>query len=167
MAVNFTENLGEAMENLYKKGAFLTVKDGEKVNTMTISWGNIGFEWKKPIFTALVRKSRYTHEFMENAGEFTISIPSDKNLQQALAFCGTKSGRDVNKFEKCNLEITAGENVNTPVIANCGYIYECKVVYKQDMDLSLLSEEVVKASYPDDDDHTIYYGEIVACYKNK
>lgn len=167
MPVNFTADLGKAMENLYKKGAFLTVKDGEKINTMTISWGNIGFEWNKPIFTALVRKSRYTHDFLDNTNEFTISIPSDKSLQEALVFCGTKSGRDVDKFEKCRLVISEGKTVNTPVIANCGYIYECKVVYKQDMDLSKVSDGVKKSSYPDDDCHTIYYGEIVDCYKNK
>lgn len=167
MSVKFTENLEVAMENLHKKGAFLTVKDGEKVNTMTISWGNVGFEWKKPIFTALIRKSRYTHELIENSGEFTISIPLEMDLQEALAFCGTKSGRDVDKFEKCQLKVADSKNIDTPVIADCGFIYECKVVYKQDMDLSLLSDEIKKSSYPDDDYHTIYYGEIVACYRNK
>jgi flavin reductase (DIM6/NTAB) family NADH-FMN oxidoreductase RutF len=167
MAVKFTENLQEAMDNLHKKGAFLTVKDGEKVNTMTISWGNVGFEWNKPIFTALVRKSRYTHELIESSREFTVSIPSDGNLQETLAFCGTKSGRDVDKFEKCELKLEASKNVDTPVIAKCGFIYECRVVYKQDMDLSLLSEEIKRAAYPDEDYHTIYYGEIVACYNNK
>lgn len=39
MSVNFTLNLEEAMEHLYKKGAFLTGSIDDKVNTMTISWG--------------------------------------------------------------------------------------------------------------------------------
>lgn len=167
MTVKFTENLEKGMELLHKKGAFLTVKDGSRLNTMTISWGNVGFEWNKPIFTVLVRKSRYTHELIEKAGEFTISIPFDEELKESLAFCGTRSGRDVNKFEKSNLKLEDGKEVHTPVISNCGLIYECKIVYKQDMDLSRLSEEIKKASYPDDDYHTIYYGEIVASYINK
>lgn len=167
MSVKFTENLDKAMENLHKKGAFLTVKDKEKINTMTISWGNIGFEWNRPIFTTLVRKSRYTHDFLENTGEFTISIPSDESFQDTLVFCGTQSGKNVDKFEKCKLEVSEGKSVSVPVIANCGYVYECRVVYKQDMDISLLSEDIKKASYPDDDYHTIYYGEIIACYSNK
>lgn len=167
MTVNFTKNLDKVMERLYKKGAFLTARSGEKINTMTISWGNIGFEWKKPIFTVLVRKSRYTHEFIENSKEFTVSIPMDDKMESALMFCGTKSGRNVDKISQSGLKLEQGEIVKVPVIGNCGYIYECRVVYKQDMDLDLVDGNIMKSTYPDDDKHTIYYGEIVACYTNK
>ncbi len=34
-----------------KKGAFLTVKSGKAINTMTIGWANIGHVWRKPIMT--------------------------------------------------------------------------------------------------------------------
>ena len=53
--MKFYENLSVAMENLTKRGAFLTVKEGGKVNTMTISWGYVGFSWNKPFFVAMVR----------------------------------------------------------------------------------------------------------------
>lgn len=167
MAVNFIENMEIGMEHLHKKGAFLTVKADNKVNTMTISWGSIGFEWNKPIFTVLVRKSRYTHQFIEKSGEFTVSIPVDDSMKEALAFCGKESGRDVNKFEECNLKVEEGKEINVPVISECGLVYECRVVYKQDMDINLLDEEIKKAKYSDGDIHTIYYGEIVGCYLNK
>jgi len=32
-----------------KKGAFLTVKAGSDLNTMTIGWATIGIVWQKPI----------------------------------------------------------------------------------------------------------------------
>jgi hypothetical protein len=38
----------KAMEQI-KKGAFLTVKSGEALNTMTIGWATIGHVWRKPI----------------------------------------------------------------------------------------------------------------------
>lgn len=167
MTVKFTESLEKGMELLYKRGAFLTVKDGDILNTMTISWGNIGYEWNRPIFTALIRKSRYTHSLIENAREFTVSIPFGDEFKESLAFCGTRTGRDFNKFEKCDLKVDFGKKTKTPVIANCGLIYECKVVYKQDMNLGNMNAELIKACYPDDDCHTFYYGEIVACYTNK
>ena len=50
----FTDYLNEAMANLTEKGAFLTSADGDKVNTMTISWGNVGFEWRMLIFIAMI-----------------------------------------------------------------------------------------------------------------
>jgi hypothetical protein len=33
-----------------RPGAFLTVKSGEALNTMTIGWATIGYVWGKPIF---------------------------------------------------------------------------------------------------------------------
>jgi flavin reductase (DIM6/NTAB) family NADH-FMN oxidoreductase RutF len=131
---------------------------------MTISWGNIGFEWNKPIFTVLVRKSRYTYGLIEKSNEFTVSIPLSNNLKKELLYCGTKSGRDVDKFQQCNLKLEDGKSVGTPIIADCDIHYECKVVYKQAMNPELLDESIKKSSYRDGDYHTIYYGEIVNCY---
>lgn len=165
MSVNFTYKLEEAMNYLHRKGAFLTVKSDDKVNTMTISWGNIGFEWNRPIFTVLVRHSRYTHELIEDSNDFTISIPLDDNLKKELAYCGSKCGRDINKFKECNLTLEPSRIVSSPIISECKLHYECKIVYKQDMNPELLSEEVKKTSYASGDYHTIYYGEIVSCYE--
>lgn len=165
MSVNFTQKLEIAMNYLHKQGAFLTVKNGDIINTMTISWGNIGFEWNKPIFTVLVRKSRYTYELIENSNEFTVSIPLNSNLKKELAFYGSKSGRDINKYEQCPVILEAGKTISTPILGDCELHYECKIVYKQEMDPSLLSEEIKNSSYKNGDYHTIYYGEIVDYYE--
>lgn len=164
MKVKFTEHLEIGMEFLHTKGAFLTVKSGDKVNTMTISWGNIGFEWNRPIFTVLVRKSRYTYDFMEKSDNFTVSIPLSVDLKNALAICGSKSGRDIDKFKECNLTLEKSKAVETPIIGDCELHYECKIVYKQEMNPVLLSKDIVESSYKTDDYHTIYYGEIVETY---
>ncbi|MGH4119744.1 flavin reductase family protein [Clostridium sp.] len=164
MKVNFTENLEKGMRFLHTQGAFLTVKSGEKINTMTISWGNVGYEWNRPIFTVLVRKSRYTHDLIENSDDFTVSIPLSKDLKNALAVCGSKSGRDIDKFKECKLTPEDSRNVDTPIIGECELHYECKIVYKQDMNPKLLSKDVAESSYADGDYHTLYYGEIVATY---
>lgn len=162
--MNFTSNLEKSMENLHKNGAFLTCKVDSEINTMTISWGSIGFVWKKPMFTVLVRKSRHTHELIEKCKEFTVSIPFDGKMKNELAVCGSKSGREVNKIKECNLELKDGKNISTPVIKGCGAHYECKVVFKQDMCPNLLDENVDTAVYGTKDYHTVYYGEIVNCY---
>jgi len=164
MKVNFTEHLESGMEFLHTKGAFLTVKSGDKVNTMTISWGNIGFEWNRPIFMVLVRKSRYTYDLMEKSDNFTVSIPLSVDLKNALAICGSKSGRDIDKFKECNLTLEKSKAVDTPIIGDCKLHYECKIVYKQEMNPSLLSKDIVESSYKTGDYHTLYYGEIVETY---
>jgi len=59
-----------------KKGAFLTVKSSEAINTMNIGWARIGYIWRKPIIMVAVRLSRHTFSFIEAAEDFTASIHS-------------------------------------------------------------------------------------------
>jgi flavin reductase (DIM6/NTAB) family NADH-FMN oxidoreductase RutF len=164
MAVNFTQNLELAMENLHKRGAFLTVKNGDKVNTMTISWGSIGYEWARPTFTVMIRQSRYTHELIENSDEFTVSIPLSDELKNALAICGTKSGRDCDKMSEANISLREAKMTKTPVISGNSLHYECKIVFKQHMDSKCIHGDILNSSYKNGDLHTIYYGEILECY---
>lgn len=164
MSNYFTENLEEGMNHLHKNGAFLTVKAGDIVNTMTISWGSIGFQWRKPVFTILVKKSRYTHELIEKATEFTVSIPLSDKMKSQLAFCGTKSGRDINKFEAANLKLHDGKTIGTPIIGNCELHYECRILYKQEMNPEFVDETIKSSIYPDNIYHTMYFGEILDCY---
>ena len=37
----------------------------EHFNTMTASWGGIGWLWNKPVVFVFIRSERYTYEFME------------------------------------------------------------------------------------------------------
>ncbi|EYE89382.1 flavin reductase [Fervidicella metallireducens AeB] len=161
--IKFSEMSKELLEQL-QKGAFLTVKDGDKVNTMTIAWGSLGFMWYKPIFTAMVRYSRYTYELIEKAGEFTVSFPLNGQLKEELGFCGTKSGRDLDKIKECDLKIKAGDVVNTPVLDQCDLHLECKIVYKQPMDEKNVCQEIKDKAYPQGNYHVLYFGEIVKAY---
>lgn len=159
--VPYNRYIAEVNQQLTKGGLFLTSKS-EKVNAMTIGWGGITVFWGRPIFLVPVRKSRFSHGQIEATGEFTVSVPVGVDLSDALKFCGTKSGRDVDKFAACNLTAQPGRVVSVPVIGECPLHYECKVVYKQDMIPENLAQEIDKKFYPDY--HTFYFGEIVACY---
>jgi hypothetical protein len=44
----------EGVMKQIKEGAFLTVKAGEALNTMTIGWATLGFAWKKPMMMVIV-----------------------------------------------------------------------------------------------------------------
>lgn len=160
----FTDYLNEAMSNLTEKGAFLTSADGDKVNTMTISWGNVGFEWRMPIFVAMVRQTRFTKEFIDKSGEFTVTIPLDDSMKSSLAVCGSKSGRDIDKIKECSLELMQSEKVNVPFIkTDNSIVIECRVVYKNELDVQKMDDKV-KAFYNSDSIHTMYYGEILSIH---
>ncbi|ATW27089.1 flavin reductase family protein [Candidatus Formimonas warabiya] len=165
MEVDFIKGLEKALEHLPKQGAFLTVKDQDRINTMTIGWGSVGFMWQKPVFMALVRKSRYTYQLIDHADSFTVSIPYEKEMKKALTICGTISGRDRDKCKEAGISFIPSIAVGSPVIADCRQYYECKIVYKQEMNPEMLMPQIQKAMYADNDYHTLYFGEIVACYE--
>ncbi|MBW1644506.1 MAG: flavin reductase family protein [Deltaproteobacteria bacterium] len=146
-----------------KKGAFLTVKAGNDLNTMTIGWATIGIVWQKPIFMVAVRDSRYTFTIIEKADDFTVSVPSE-NMTDEIMFCGTKSGRDLNKFKECKLTIKDSQTIFSPIIDVPGFHFECKIVFKSAMDPAFLTDEYEKL-YPEKDYHTLYFGQILDCYE--
>ncbi len=155
-----------AEENLkrIRKGAFLTVKAGTSLNTMAIGWATFGLIWQKPILMVAVRLSRHTFGLMEKAEDFTVTVPTG-DMAKEIAFCGSKSGRDVDKFKMCNLETTNSSKVVSPIIKTSGQHYECKIVYKSAMDPVYLDRNLDTNLYPQKDYHTLYFGEILACYE--
>jgi flavin reductase (DIM6/NTAB) family NADH-FMN oxidoreductase RutF len=133
---------------------------------MTIGWATFGFIWQKPVMMVAVRSTRHTFGIIEKAQDFTVTIPSG-NMSKTTAFCGSTSGRDVDKFKKCNLETANGRNVASPIINVPGIHYECKIVYKSAMNPAHLDKNYDKVIYPKKDYHTLYFGEILACYETE
>lgn len=156
------------------QGVLLTTKAGDKVNTMSISWGTFGIEWGKLIFTAFVRENRFTRGQLDQNGEFTINIPVGDFNKSIIGFCGLKTGRDVDKIKEMGLTLVDGEKVSVPAVKELPLTLECKVIYTQKQDISVLSEEIQKNCYPQDvdssfsgsnkDSHIVYCGEIVNAY---
>lgn len=157
-----------------KAGVLLTTKAEDKVNTMTISWGTLGIEWNKPIFTVFVRENPFTKEQLDKNPQFTINIPVGEFDKRILGVCGTKSGRNVDKISELNLTLEESNNISVPGIKELPLTLECRVIYKQEQDKNAITEENKKFCYPQDVDssyhgankdfHTAYYGEIVGAY---
>ncbi len=153
------------MSQMSAGGLFLTTKT-KKLNTMVIGWGGVNVYFRIPIFIVPVRYSRYTHEQMEESQYFTVSVPRAGSLKHALAFCGSKSGRDFDKFTECNLTPLPGRLVDVPIVGECPLHYECEIMYKQHMVPENLNGTLDAEVYPDSDYHTFYFGKILSCYVN-
>ena len=159
---------GRIMEAIDEGILLTTAAQGEK-DTMVIGWGHIGVIWGKPVFVAYVRESRHTKSLVDKNGEFTVNTPLapvDKNI---IAVCGTKSGRDMDKFAELGLETEDGLTVSVPGIRQLPLTLECKVIYKQDQDSAALHPDVMARYYKpgtrnEGDYHTMYFGEITAAY---
>lgn len=147
------------------EGILLTTKAGGKLDTMTIGWGFLGWDWGLPIFEVLVRDTRYTKVLLDESGEFTINVPlPEENRKKIIGYCGTVSGRDHNKFQDMDLHTVPGEKVSAPAIAEFPITLECKVIYTQRQDTDRIPEESKKRYYPTGNYHTAYMGQIVSAY---
>lgn len=169
-AFDYAGDIAKAMN----PGILLTTKWNGQVNTMTIGWGLLGVEWGKPIFMALVRVSRHTREMLDQSGEFTVNIPVGGADKQILGFCGSRSGRNVDKIRELGLTLEEPETISVPGIRELPLTLECKVLYRQEQDLCAIPAPILERYYPADvdgsapgssrDQHIAYYGEIVNAY---
>ncbi|MBR4096456.1 MAG: flavin reductase [Oscillospiraceae bacterium] len=147
-------------DKISKEWFLLTSGDENSYNTMTASWGFTGFMWRKPLFTAVVRPTRYTYEFMEKNDLFTVSF-FDEKFRPALNFCGSYSGRDVDKAQKTGLDPLFIDG--TTAFEQAEMVLVCKKIYAQDMDLNCLADEI-KPINGNDPIHKQYIGEILKVY---
>jgi flavin reductase (DIM6/NTAB) family NADH-FMN oxidoreductase RutF len=163
--VDYVDCLQETIQ-AFKESRVLLVSQGKQgpPNAMAIGWGQVGIIWGKPIFTVLVRPSRYTYKLIEEAGDFTVNtIPPQ--LKDLVQYCGTTSGRNHDKFREKGLTAIPSSKIKTPLIKECIFHYECKIIYKNDLIPSALETSVILGFYPKSDFHRVYFGEILACQK--
>lgn len=149
--------------NRIEQGAFLVVRGNEETNVMTIGWGLIGFVWRRPVLMVAVRTSRYTHQLIEKADSFTVSVPS-ADMKKEINLCGSKSGRNLDKFKECGFSTEKSKTVGTPVLKVPGYHFECRIINKAPTDPKFLSPDLENI-YPAKDYHTLYFGEVLASYQ--
>ena len=94
-------------------------------NIVTVAWTGITCTQPPKTYISL-RKSRHSYHLIKESGCFVINLPTEA-LVRATDFCGVRSGRDMNKFEVCNLTPEAATNILCPMIAESPLSIECKV----------------------------------------
>ncbi len=99
-----------------------------------------------PMMAISVAPARFTHDLIAGSGEFVLAWPGE-DLAEATYVCGTRSGRDMDKFAQMKLTALPAQVVKAPLIAECAANLECRV-----------------AGRLTSGDHTIFVGEIVAAW---
>ena len=154
----------EILKVFGKQNALLTAGDKTACNIMTIGWAQMGTLWALPVCTVYVRPERYTYEFMESGDYFTVSVlPAE--AKRTMAFCGTKSGRDVDKIAECGLTVCYGAG-DAPFFDEAEWVLVCKKLYAQDMDAPfVVEEEPILPFYGKQGNwHRMYVGQVVEAY---
>ena len=144
----------------------VTAGDINNFNTMTASWGTIGILWNKPIAICFIRPHRYTYEFVEKYDCYTLSF-FDYQYREILDFCGTHSGRDIDKVAQTGLR-SVETSLGNITFEQSRLVLECRKIYTDTLKPeSFLIMDVAHKNYPSRDFHKFYIGEIISCYARK
>ncbi|MCQ5375395.1 MAG: flavin reductase family protein [Methanomassiliicoccales archaeon] len=127
--------------------ALVAVGDGVR-NIITVGIVH-AMSLKPPIVGIGVVPSRYSHKLLQKYEDFSVNIPG-KDLVKEVMYCGTKSGKDVDKFKETGLTPIKGKKISSPCIGECLVVMECK-----------------KSGSFDIGDRTWFFGEIVHAEASK
>lgn len=119
-----------------------------KANIMTAGWVGVVCS-NPPMISLAIRPSRYSYKLIKENGEFVINIPSS-NLLKVVDYCGTFSGRTIDKFKELSLTPLPAKIIQPPLIAECPVNIECKV-----------TRNIFLGS------HTLFIGEVITYHLNK
>lgn len=150
---NFFDTIG-------KEWMLITAGNEQEFNTMTASWGGIGFLWNKPVVFVFIRPQRYTFEFTEKNDYFTLSFLGEEN-RAIHKICGSLSGRTINKVKETGLlpETTELGNI---LFKQSRFSLECKKLYTTNLtEEQFVNNELISKWYPGKDFHKMYVAEIV------
>ncbi len=148
-----------------KEWLLVSAGNREQYNTMTASWGSIGYFFNMPVATIVIRPERYTFEFLERESHFTLSVLVEGH-RDALAILGTISGRDCDKITQTGLTPTFTES-GLPTFKEARLVLECRKIYGQMMNQeSFIDQSIFEKWYNEakGNPHKIFMGEIESCW---
>ena len=97
----------------------------EKANIITIGWCGVVSTRPARIYIS-VRPERHSHKLISESGEFVVNlVPSA--LAEVCDYCGTVTGRLVDKAAKTGLTLVQSAEVSCPTIDDSPLALECRV----------------------------------------
>lgn len=140
-------SLSDRISTFPMPAAVISVGLGEEANLITLAFvGKLCIN--PPIVAIGIQPVRHSYKLIEKHGEFVINYPS-KNQLKEMDYCGTRSGRNENKWEALGLTKEAGDIVKVPMIKEFPWNMECIV------------ENKIKLG-----SHVCYFGKVMAVHSD-
>ena len=133
----------------------------DRVNTMTASWGGMGVLWNKPVAFCFIRPQRYTYTLTEQSDHLSLSFLPEA-FRPALRLCGTKSGKDIDKFAAAGL--APAEEDGVPYVTEARLVLLCRKLYADDLKKACFVDPTLLSNYENGDFHRVYVVEIEKAY---
>jgi flavin reductase (DIM6/NTAB) family NADH-FMN oxidoreductase RutF len=123
----------------------VTAEERGRVNVMPAGWAMYASTSPR-LFAVAVNRNHLTTALIRETGEFVIAVPG-RGMEEVIRFCGSCSGREVNKVEACGIATQPSSTVAPPLVVGAAANLECK-----------LHHEAPSG------DHVVFFGEIVAAW---
>lgn len=120
---------------------------GSKDNIITLAMCHV-FSFKPLLLGVGIGHRRFSYGLFLKSRDFAVNIP-DKKMLKSVQICGSKSGRNVDKFEIAGLTREKADKIGSPLVAECPVNIEC-----------------VKVNQVEAGDHTWFIGEVVAARRD-
>ena len=144
----------DPFKKIGEEWALFGVSAKGEANAMTVSWGEAGVLWNKPIFTAFIRPTRFTYTLAEKTDMATLSFFPEE-YRRTLSYFGRVSGRDEDKLatlpHKTENGILTFDDAKLTLVG--------KKLYYTDIDPNNFIDNAIDMNY-DNDYHRVYYYEI-------
>ncbi|MHB1006199.1 MAG: flavin reductase family protein [Chloroflexota bacterium] len=121
----------------------VTAARGELLDATTVAW-TMPLSLDPLLIGVAVFPYHFAHELIGGGDEFAINVICEDILKQAR-FCGTVSGREVDKFKQTGLTPYEATEIRAPLIEECIGHLECGVVDRRTFG-----------------DHTLFVGQVLA-----
>jgi flavin reductase (DIM6/NTAB) family NADH-FMN oxidoreductase RutF len=102
------------------------VDDKGKPNIITIGASSICSS-NPPTVGIAVGTAQYSLRLIKRTGDFGVNLPRSDQVWQT-DFCGSRSGRDINKFEAVGFTVQQAVAIRSPLIEECPVSMECKLI---------------------------------------
>lgn len=148
-----------------KEWLLITAGDKNGFNTMTASWGSIGWLWNRPVAVVFIRPERYTHLLAEQSDHITLSfLGNGDEAREIYNLCGSKSGRDCDKIKESGLQPIETESGNI-AFTQSRLTLECRKLYKDSIKPECFIDNSISKWYGEKGGyHDVYVLEIVNAY---
>jgi flavin reductase (DIM6/NTAB) family NADH-FMN oxidoreductase RutF len=97
--------------------------EGGGPDIVTLAWAGTVCS-APPMLSVSVRPSRHSYGLLQRSHEFVVNVPRAAQARQ-VDLCGTRSGRDTDKFAACGFHAAPAARVRAPLIAECPINIEC------------------------------------------
>ena len=125
-----------------RQAVLVTASSSEKSNLASVEWITPVAD-KPPTLALSLANTSLTLDLICSSMDFVVAFPGEK-MRDAVALCGSTSGKYIDKFEEAHLTQGRAKRVSAPLVLEAAANIECKVL-----------------SYTNAGDHTVVIGEIV------